>query len=42
MNLSVPLTSEEEAKLLAEAEAQGVTPEVLVRPGTGAADCGER
>jgi len=31
MNLTLLLTAAEEAKLLAQAQAQGVTPEVLVR-----------
>ena len=31
MNLTLPLTVEEEAKLIAKARAEGVTPELLVR-----------
>ena len=31
MNLTLPLTPAEEAKLLAKARDQGITPEVLVR-----------
>ena len=31
MNLTLPLTAEEEAKLLAQARAQGITPEDIVR-----------
>jgi hypothetical protein len=31
MNLTLPLTAAEEAKLLAKAQAEGVSPELLVR-----------